>query len=284
MDGRGRGQPKAPAPMVPASMIKRRPAPAAPTTSAAAPPSGQWTSSTETKQAHEQSVAKKLVEDHDLNDEARPVGYAANASVPSTVEERVSDPYDPAAPNDYVEIQKQKELMRTVERRERQRQQHLERLEREQERLAEERKDLVKRAMAGDGAALASAGRGRGGVSNLPAWMKSTIVEKPVAPLPAAPSTNKRPTRVLRLLNLGSVDDDAEQLREEIVGECGKYGTVDESASIDALEGEAAVYVRFTERRAAAKALVDLEGRFFAGQKIAASFFDEAKFERRDFR
>ena len=52
---------------------------------------------------------------------------------------------------------------------------------------------------------------------------------------------------------------------------------------VDALEGEAAVYIRFTERRAAAKALVDLEGRFFAGQKISCAFFDEARFEAKEF-
>ena len=88
---------------------------------------------------------------------------------------------------------------------------------------------------------------------------------------------------MLQLRNLGDADEDFEQLREEIASECQKYGTVDSSHAVDALEGEAAVYIRFTERRAAAKALVDLEGRFFAGQKIAAAFFDESKFESKDF-
>ena len=79
-------------------------------------------------------------------------------------------------------------LLRTVERRERQRQQHFERLEREQERLAEERRDLAKKALEGDAAALASAGRGmgrgRGGVSNLPAWMKAAATEAAAAEKP----------------------------------------------------------------------------------------------------
>ena len=288
LDGRGRGQPaaKKAAPMVPASLTRKV---VAPTTTKAAAPSGQWTSTTETKQARDEALTKKLTE----NDASDPVGYSINSSTPSHVEERVDDPYDPAAPNDYVEIQKRKELLRTVERRERQRQQHLERLEREQERLAEERRDLAKKAMEGDAAALASAGRGmgrgRGGVSNLPAWMKAAATEAAAAekppPAPAATATKKKskPTRVLQLRNLGDADEDFEQLREEIASECGKYGEVDASHAVDALEGEAAVYIRFTERRAAAKALVDLEGRFFAGQKISCAFFDEARFEAKEF-
>jgi len=113
---------------------------------------------------------------------------------------------------------------------------------------------------------------------------EAAAAEKP-PPAPAATATKKKskPTKVLQLRNLGDADEDFEQLREEIAAECGKYGTVDASHAVDALEGEAAVYIRFTERRAAAKALVDLEGRFFAGQKIAAAFFDESKFESKEF-
>ena len=113
---------------------------------------------------------------------------------------------------------------------------------------------------------------------------EAAAAEKP-PPAPAATATKKKskPTRVLQLRNLGDADEDFEQLREEIASECGKYGTVDSSHAVDALEGEAAVYIRFTERRAAAKALVDLEGRFFAGQKISCAFFDEGRFEAREF-
>ena len=107
--------------------------------------------------------------------------------------------------------------------------------------------------------------------------------EAPPAPAATATKKKSKPTKVLQLRNLGDADEDFEQLREEIAAECGKYGTVDASHAVDALEGEAAVYIRFTERRAAAKALVDLEGRFFAGQKIAAAFFDEARFESKEF-
>ena len=43
------------------------------------------------------------------------------------------------------------------------------------------------------------------------------------------------------------------------------------------------VYVKFAEKKAATKAFLDLEGRFFGGRKISAAFFDEGAFDRRDF-
>ena len=54
LDGRGRGQPaaKKAAPMVPASLTRKV---VAPTTKTAAP-SGQWTSTTETKQARDENL------------------------------------------------------------------------------------------------------------------------------------------------------------------------------------------------------------------------------------
>ena len=82
--------------------------------------------------------------------------------------------------------------------------------------MAEERRDLAKKAMEGDAAALASAGRGmgrgRGGVSNLPAWMKAAATEAAAAekppPAPAATATKKKskPTRVLQLRNVSILE------------------------------------------------------------------------------
>ena len=137
---------------------------------------------------------------------------------------RRDDPYDPAAPNDYVEIQKRNKLLgpwsdendngSTPPDGE------------EQERLAEERRDLPRprRAtprLAFMGAAWAAVGwrlepagvdegRGDGGGGG-----------------EASPRRRRRrprkskPTRVLQL-HLGDADD-FEQLREEIASECGKY-------------------------------------------------------------
>ena len=55
--------------------------------------------------------------------------------------------------------------------------------------------------------------------------------------------------------------------------------TVDASHAVGALEGEAAVYPVYGAA-GGGEALVDLEGRFFAGRKFRA-LFDEARFEPR---
>ena len=193
---------------------------------------------------------------------ATPVGYAINSSTPSHVEERVDDPYDPAAPNDYVEIQKRKELLRTVERRERQRQQHLERLEREQGGWRRNAGPRQKRGGRRRGARVRGARYGArsrwrlepagvdegggdgggGGEASLGAG-RDCDQEKIKADARAAAA------------ELGGCGRRLRAAAEEIASECGKYGTVDMLHAVDALEGEAAVYIRFTERRAAAKPL-----------------------------
>ena len=81
----------------------------------------------------------------------------------------MDDPYEPTVPNEYMEVQRDREMKRSYERREKQRQQHLERLEQEQERLACERQEAAKKSVAGDAPAPST----ERGVSNLPAWMKS---------------------------------------------------------------------------------------------------------------
>ncbi|KAH8049939.1 hypothetical protein JL721_11513 [Aureococcus anophagefferens] len=170
--------------MMPASLSRKPPASAS-GASAGGIGGGGWTTTTTTSSA--------AAEQHD--EENLPVGFVLRggaAGVPSTVEERVEDPYDPANPNDYVEIQKQKELAKAYERREKQRQVHLEKLEAEQARLAEERQRAAKRAMeSGDLGAMSGLGLGSGnqmgrgrGVSNLPAWMKTRKAEPP-KPAPA---------------------------------------------------------------------------------------------------
>ena len=191
LQGRGRGRAGAPAMMMPASLSRKPPA-SANGASAGGIGGGGWTTTTTTSSAAAEN-------DHD--EENLPVGFVLRggaAGVPSTVEERVEDPYDPANPNDYVEIQKQKELAKAYERREKQRQVHLEKLEAEQARLAEERQRAAKRAMeSGDLGAMSGLGLGSGnqmgrgrGVSNLPAWMKTRKAEPPKpapAPEPEAP-------------------------------------------------------------------------------------------------
>ncbi len=71
-------------------------------------------------------------------------------------------------------------------------------------------------------------------------------------------------------------------------GECGKYGAVTGVLIFEVTEpgfpAEQAVriFVRFDRAEAATRALVDLEGRFFGGRTVRATFFDEGKFERQE--
>lgn len=97
-------------------------------------------------------------------------------------------------------------------------------------------------------------------------------------------------SRVIMLCNIaapGDVDDD---LAEEVQDECTKkYGAVQqcfvyECAAVLGLPPEEAVrtFVMFGDATAAESARASLDGRFFGGRKIRASFYDESKFLRLD--
>ncbi|KAJ1458043.1 hypothetical protein M885DRAFT_513587 [Pelagophyceae sp. CCMP2097] len=306
---RGRG-----APMVPAAALlgKRAEAPAAVVAPTPAPEAGGWSS------AMDVEVPGSIFVGHGTDASARlaallPEGFVSHAgatTAPSVVEAPVEDPYDPTAPNDYAEVQKERDVKRSLERRERQRQTHLERLESDQERLASERQEALK---AYD---LAQVAGGRGGVSNLPAWMKSEKqLERESAlgggdeparpPAPAAPAVapavaaapdaaraptkrpvSKRPTRVLLLKNMVAPGDVDAELTAETSAECSKYGAVDGCRVLElagAPEIEAVrLYIKFASRNDSVKAFLDLEGRFFAGRKISCEFFDEARYDASD--
>eukprot|EP01025_Chloroclados_australasicus_P006456 TRINITY_DN12082_c1_g2_i6.p2 TRINITY_DN12082_c1_g2~~TRINITY_DN12082_c1_g2_i6.p2 ORF type:complete len:257 (+),score=65.42 TRINITY_DN12082_c1_g2_i6:165-935(+) len=92
------------------------------------------------------------------------------------------------------------------------------------------------------------------------------------------------PTRILCIRNMvgpGEVDD---QLEDEVAQELSKYGTVRSVIVFEVTEQgyqreEAVrVFVEFERTEVATKALIDLEGRYFGGNKIKAGFFDEDKF------
>jgi len=80
----------------------------------------------------------------------------------------------------------------------------------------------------------------------------------------------------------------ARAARLQVGGECGKYGAVTGVLIFEVTEpgfpAEQAVriFVRFDRAEAATRALVDLEGRFFGGRTVRATFFDEGKFERQE--
>ncbi|KAD3337846.1 hypothetical protein E3N88_33367 [Mikania micrantha] len=97
-------------------------------------------------------------------------------------------------------------------------------------------------------------------------------------------SINGQPTRVVLLRNMvgpGEVDDD---LEAEVAEECSKYGTVTRVLIFEITEpgfpvDEAVrIFVQFERSEQATKALVDLEGRFFGGRVVRATFYDEERF------
>ncbi|XP_010926953.1 DNA-damage-repair/toleration protein 111 [Elaeis guineensis] len=99
---------------------------------------------------------------------------------------------------------------------------------------------------------------------------------------------NSPPTRVLLLRNMvgpGEVDD---ELEDEVSSECAKYGTVTRVLIFEITEpnfpAEEAVriFVQFERSEETTKALVDLEGRFFGGRVVHASFYDEERFGKNE--
>ncbi|KAL6198480.1 hypothetical protein ACLB2K_028269 [Fragaria x ananassa] len=95
---------------------------------------------------------------------------------------------------------------------------------------------------------------------------------------------NGPPTRVLLLRNMvgpGQVDD---ELEDEVASECAKYGTVTRVLIFEITEpnfpvDEAVrIFVQFERPEETTKALVDLDGRYFGGRVVCASFYDEERF------
>lgn len=108
----------------------------------------------------------------------------------------------------------------------------------------------------------------------------------PKQPTPASELSEamKNPTKVVLLRNMvgpGEVDD---ELQPETAEECTKYGEVIKCIIYEephAKEDEAVrIFVEFGSIAAAVKAVVDLNGRFFGGRVVKASFFNPEKFKR----
>ncbi|KAK9267609.1 hypothetical protein L1049_010040 [Liquidambar formosana] len=99
---------------------------------------------------------------------------------------------------------------------------------------------------------------------------------------------NGTPTRVLMLRNMvgpGEVDD---ELEDEVASECAKYGTVTRVLIFEITEpnfpvDEAVrIFVQFERSEETTKALIDLDGRFFGGRVVRASFYDEDRFGKNE--
>ncbi|CAN6165034.1 unnamed protein product [Urochloa humidicola] len=111
---------------------------------------------------------------------------------------------------------------------------------------------------------------------------------KPPEKKPKSVTFDGAPTRVLLLRNMvgpGEVDD---ELEDEVAGECAKYGTVTrvlifEITQTDFPAEEAVrIFIQFERAEEATKAVIDLQGRFFGGRVVQASFFDEERFGRNE--
>eukprot|EP00904_Undaria_pinnatifida_P005629 jgi/Undpi1/2196/HiC_scaffold_12.g05582.m1 len=110
---------------------------------------------------------------------------------------------------------------------------------------------------------------------------------------PAQPPRKKRglfsnPTRVLLLKNMvgpGEVDDD---LEGETQGECERFGPVRRCLIYEIKGGDTPetervrIFVAYEKQESAVKAYLEMNGRFFGGRQIAASFYKEDKFDALD--
>lgn len=107
--------------------------------------------------------------------------------------------------------------------------------------------------------------------------------------LPADPEQEAAPTRVLLLRNMvgpGEVDD---ALDGEVKQECGaKYGAVAQCVIFEVRsesirpEARVRIFVQFAELAGAQRAHADLNGRFFGGRCVQATFFSEPRFAKLD--
>uniref|UniRef100_A0A915B5W0 Splicing factor 45 n=1 Tax=Parascaris univalens TaxID=6257 RepID=A0A915B5W0_PARUN len=111
----------------------------------------------------------------------------------------------------------------------------------------------------------------------------STSVPSPVpqsVPPPAVNMTEalKRATRILMLQNMVGPEEIDDQLEPEVKDEMKKYGQVNKVLIyrlLHASDEEAVrIFVEFTNVAQAIKAFVDLNGRYFGGRSIRASFYD----------
>ncbi|XP_063899888.1 poly(U)-binding-splicing factor PUF60-B-like isoform X2 [Zophobas morio] len=98
---------------------------------------------------------------------------------------------------------------------------------------------------------------------------------------------NTNEYRVIVLRNMVGTDDVDEYLEEEIVEECEKYGKTekvfihcDKNPQGDPI---VKIFVKFTTAEGAQKAQKSLHERWFAGRQVLAEFYDEKRFDKKDF-
>jgi splicing factor 45 len=90
---------------------------------------------------------------------------------------------------------------------------------------------------------------------------------------------------LLNMVGRGQVDP---ELEAETADECSRFGAVKECVIFELLDAtvpdsEAVrIFVHFETVAAAMAAVAELGGRYFDGRSVKASYWDEAKFQRRE--
>lgn len=96
----------------------------------------------------------------------------------------------------------------------------------------------------------------------------------------------RNPTKVVLMTNMVGPGEVDEELEPEVKEECSKYGEVakciiyEVSSSIAKPEEAVRIFIEFKRIESAIKAVVDLNGRFFGGRTVKASFYDLNKFKK----
>lgn len=88
------------------------------------------------------------------------------------------------------------------------------------------------------------------------------------------------------LVGPGEVDAD---LKIETTAECAKFGAVTDCVIYECPpnttppEEAVRIFVRFQDIASATRARAEMDGRFFGGRRVTASFFDEGRFQRQQW-
>lgn len=163
-----------------------------------------------------------------------------------------------------------------------------------------DKKLIVQRASVGAKSGPLAAASGLSGLNPSAAAALLPLVQIQVPGLPSIPS-NSAPrvlTEVLCLMNMvepNELKDDEEyqEIMEDILEECGKYGTVrsieiprppkhqgDEEKHVPGL---GKVFVEFDSATEAQRAQVNLAGRRFANKVVVISYFDRDRYRNKEF-
>merc|ERR1739841_454575 len=107
--------------------------------------------------------------------------------------------------------------------------------------------------------------------------------KSPMAPpKPLLTDMMKKPSKVVMLKNMVGPGEVDEELEPEVKEECeGKYGVKIKEMQGVVEEEAVRIFLEFKRQECAIKALVDLNGRFFGGREVCASFYNVQDFQKK---